>query len=76
MNYPDFANVVVNGRKNINTAQESVMPSFGTNRTSCAISMTYSFISGRAPTTPCRTCRSDPRASAAGLRLENVCVRG
>jgi len=28
MNYPDFANVVVNGRKNVNTAQESVMPSF------------------------------------------------
>ena len=30
MNYPDFANVV-DGRKNVNTAQESVMPSFGTN---------------------------------------------
>src|SRR6516164_4361276 len=29
MNYADFANVVVNGRKNVNTAQESVMPSFG-----------------------------------------------
>ena len=28
-NYSDFANVVVNGRKNVNTAQESVMPSFG-----------------------------------------------
>src|ERR1700751_3417656 len=31
MNYPDFANVVVNGRKNVNTAQESVMPAFGMN---------------------------------------------
>ena len=31
-NYSDFADVVVNGRKNVNTAQESVMPSFGTNR--------------------------------------------
>jgi methanol metabolism-related c-type cytochrome len=49
MNYPDFANVVVNGRKNVNTAQESVMPSFGTNRTSCATSRTYSSICGRAP---------------------------
>jgi methanol metabolism-related c-type cytochrome len=29
--YSDFANVVVNGRKNVNTAQESVMPSFGSN---------------------------------------------
>ena len=28
MNYPDFANVVVNGRKNVNTAQESVMPCY------------------------------------------------
>jgi len=25
MNYPDFANVVVNGRKNVNTAQANVM---------------------------------------------------
>jgi methanol metabolism-related c-type cytochrome len=32
MDYPDFANVIVNGRKNVNTAQESVMPAFGTNR--------------------------------------------
>jgi mono/diheme cytochrome c family protein len=41
MNYPDFANVVVNGRKNVNTAQESVM-------------RTYSSICGRAPMTPFR----------------------
>jgi methanol metabolism-related c-type cytochrome len=26
MNYPDFANVVVNGRKNVNTAQERRLP--------------------------------------------------
>src|SRR5262245_5536342 len=32
ISYPDFANVVVNGRKNVSTAQESVMPGFGTNR--------------------------------------------
>ena len=31
INYFDFINVVVNGRKNVNTAQESVMPAFGTN---------------------------------------------
>jgi methanol metabolism-related c-type cytochrome len=31
LSLPDFSNVVVNGRKNVNTAQESVMPSFGTN---------------------------------------------
>jgi methanol metabolism-related c-type cytochrome len=32
ISYPDFANAVVNGRKNVSTAQESVMPGFGTNR--------------------------------------------
>jgi methanol metabolism-related c-type cytochrome len=32
MNYFDYSSVVVNGRKNVNTAQESVMPAFGTNR--------------------------------------------
>jgi methanol metabolism-related c-type cytochrome len=32
MSYSDYSAVVVNGRKNVNTAQENVMPSFGTNR--------------------------------------------
>jgi methanol metabolism-related c-type cytochrome len=32
MSYSDYSNVVVNGRKNVNTAQGSVMPAFGTNR--------------------------------------------
>src|SRR5712692_2331567 len=32
MNYSDYSNIVVNGRKNVNAAQESVMPAFGTNR--------------------------------------------
>src|SRR5262249_27186698 len=30
MNYADFANIVVNGRKNVTTSQENVMPAFGT----------------------------------------------
>jgi methanol metabolism-related c-type cytochrome len=30
MCYSDFANVVVNGRKDVNTASQKVMPSFGT----------------------------------------------
>src|SRR5262249_31662140 len=75
MNYPDFANVVVNGRKNVNTAQESVMPSFGTN------SMTYSSICGRAPMTPFRaedrkSMKTSPRAlrkrktAASDIRAE------
>jgi methanol metabolism-related c-type cytochrome len=32
MSYSDYSNVVVNGRKNVTTAQENVMPAFGTNR--------------------------------------------
>jgi methanol metabolism-related c-type cytochrome len=32
MSYADYSTVVVNGRKNVNTAQENVMPAFGTNR--------------------------------------------
>ena len=32
MSYSDYSTVVVNGRKNVNTAQENVMPAFGTNR--------------------------------------------
>ena len=32
MSYSDYSTVVVNGRKNVTTAQENVMPAFGTNR--------------------------------------------
>src|SRR5207302_1148703 len=31
MSYNDFANIVTNGRKNVNTANDKVMPAFGTN---------------------------------------------
>src|SRR6516225_811676 len=49
MNYPDFANVVVNGRKDVNTAQESVMPSFGTNpNVMCYIEDIFVYLRARA----------------------------
>lgn len=49
MNYPDFANVVVNGRKNVNTAQESVMPGFGTNRNvMCYLDDIFVYLRARA----------------------------
>src|SRR5215469_13818470 len=49
MNYPDFANVIVNGRKNVNTAQESVMPSFGTNpNVMCYIEDIFVYLRARA----------------------------
>jgi methanol metabolism-related c-type cytochrome len=31
MNYSEFVNVIVNGRKNVDAANDKVMPSFGTN---------------------------------------------
>ena len=47
--YSDFANVVVNGRKNVNTAQESVMPSFGTNpNVMCYIEDIFVYLRARA----------------------------
>jgi methanol metabolism-related c-type cytochrome len=48
-NYSDFANVVVNGRKNVNTAQESVMPSFGTNpNVMCYLEEIFVYLRARA----------------------------
>jgi hypothetical protein len=48
-NYSDFVNVVVNGRKNVNTAQENVMPSFGTNRNvMCYIEDIFVYLRARA----------------------------
>jgi methanol metabolism-related c-type cytochrome len=32
MSYSDYSSVVVNGRQNVNTAQENMMPAFGMNR--------------------------------------------
>ncbi len=49
MGYSDFANVVVNGRKNVNTAQESVMPGFGTNRNvMCYLEDIFVYLRARA----------------------------
>ncbi len=49
LGYPDFANVVVNGRKNVNTAQESVMPSFGTNpNVMCYLDDIFVYLRARA----------------------------
>jgi methanol metabolism-related c-type cytochrome len=48
-NYSEFADVVVNGRKNVTTAQESVMPSFGTNpNVMCYIEDIFVYLRARA----------------------------
>jgi methanol metabolism-related c-type cytochrome len=49
IDYGAFANAVVNGRKNVNTAQESVMPAFGTNRNvMCYLEDIFIYLRARA----------------------------
>ena len=49
MSYADFLSTVANGRKNVNTAQENVMPAFGTNpNISCYMDDLYVYLRARA----------------------------
>ena len=49
MSYSEFATVVVNGRTNVNTAQENVMPAFGTNRNvMCYLDDIFIYLRARA----------------------------
>jgi len=49
MDYGDFAEVVINGRKAVGTAQQSVMPGFGENRNvACFIDDIYAYLKARA----------------------------
>jgi methanol metabolism-related c-type cytochrome len=49
MSYSDFINVVVNGRKNVNTASENVMPAFATNpNVMCYLDDIYVYLRARA----------------------------
>lgn len=48
MNYYDFIDVVVNGRKNVTAAENNVMPSFGTNRNvMCFLDDIYTYLKAR-----------------------------
>jgi len=49
MSYSDFANIVVNGRKNVTTAQENVMPAFGTDpNVMCYLDDIFVYVRARA----------------------------
>jgi len=49
MSYPEFTAVVVNGRTNVNTAQENVMPGFGANRNvMCYLDDIFTYLRARA----------------------------
>ena len=49
MSYDDFVEVVINGRKAVGTAKQSVMPGFGENRNvTCFIDDIYAYLKARA----------------------------
>ena len=49
MSYDDFADVVINGRKVVGTAKQSVMPAFGENRNvACFLDDIYAYLRARA----------------------------
>jgi hypothetical protein len=49
MNYSEFVNVVVNGRKNVDTANDKVMPSFGTNQNvMCYLDAIFVYLNARS----------------------------
>jgi methanol metabolism-related c-type cytochrome len=49
MSYADFMEVVVNGRKNVTTSQENVMPAFGTDRNvMCYLDDIFVYVRARA----------------------------
>jgi len=76
MNYPDFANVVVNGRKNVNTAQESVMPAFGTNpNVMCYLDDLFVYLRARANgAVPRGRPQKHEEKPEAATQAENSCL--
>jgi methanol metabolism-related c-type cytochrome len=49
LTYDDYAEVVVNGRKNVTTAQENVMPAFGLNpNVMCFVDDIYAYLKARS----------------------------
>ena len=75
-NYSDFANVVVNGRKNVSTAQENVMPAFGTNRNvMCYLEDIFVYLRARAndAVSRGRPQKHEDKPEAA-TQVENSCL--
>jgi methanol metabolism-related c-type cytochrome len=76
LDYGAFANAVINGRKNVSTAQESVMPAFGTNRNvMCYLEDIYVYLRARAndAVPRGRPAKHDDKPAAA-TQAENGCL--
>jgi methanol metabolism-related c-type cytochrome len=49
LSYADFGGIVAGGRKNVNTAQENVMPAFGSNKNvMCYLDDIFVYLRARA----------------------------
>jgi mono/diheme cytochrome c family protein len=76
MGYPDYATVVVNGRKNVSTAQESVMPAFGTNlNVMCYLEDIFVYLRARAnDAVPRGRPQKHEDKPAAAVQMEKGCI--
>jgi len=76
ISYSDYANVVVNGRKNVNTAQESVMPSFGTNpNVMCYLEDIFVYLRARAnDAVPRGRPQKHEDKPGSATQAENACL--
>ena len=76
MSYSDFTAVVIGGRKNVNTANENVMPAFGTNpNVMCYLDDIYVYLRARANDAwgRSRPAEHEDKPQAA-IDAENTCM--
>jgi methanol metabolism-related c-type cytochrome len=76
LSYSDFLGVVAGGRKNVNTAQESVMPAFGLNKNvMCYIDDLFVYLRARANDAVGRgrPAKREDKPDAA-TKWENACL--
>lgn len=76
MTYDEFAEVVVNGRTNVSSSSEKVMPSFGTNpNVMCFLNDIYAYLKARSDDAipRGRPAKHDPKPDAA-KEYEDACL--
>jgi len=78
MDYYDFVDVVVNGRKKVGAASNSVMPSFGTNRNvMCYLDDIYVYLKARGTEDLARGRPGKKHKKSATFKEnENACMEG
>src|SRR5258706_132245 len=76
LGYNDFLDTVAGGRKNVNTAQESVMPAFGTNpNVMCYIEDIFVYLRARAnDAIPRGRPQKHEDKPEAATQVENSCL--